>query len=335
MTFADRLLLNLYLLLFKFNKQRIQHCPVPTSTGRPLTMQQTQRREDALSQFEPLVDDIINNRLSDAAADEKLRQFRDFIVDCNQLGAPGNISLLSTAEFRTEMGSIIFDPPDIVMKFKHDPRTATSSAASKKLTVFHGSPLVNWYSILFNNFDLDRSSPDSLFGVGIYFARDERVARAFASFESFQLPDTFKEKIEGKISIIGVFNIDLQNARPGDVVLPSSATDDDANNAAHRSVSNSSSNPTLFGEMNLPSKYLIVRSPNIISIAYLLIYCDERALKNINAVSTPATGVPRRPLQTNNRAATFLRWLLSFVSFRTLFALIYLLLVIWLYKKRN
>ena len=66
--------------------------------------------------------------------------------------------------------------PNCILKFKSKSNKTTTtfqqhSGFSNFKIGFHGSALNNFYSILHNGFDLDRSSDESLFGKGIYFAK--------------------------------------------------------------------------------------------------------------------------------------------------------------------
>jgi hypothetical protein len=184
------------------------------------------------------------------------------------------------------LGSVdMIDRPDFVLKFVHEDQTDSALIEKRKsgdvLSVYHGSPLSNWYSILYNSFELDCCSDMSLFGKGIYFSVDGRVSRSFAPFDSLPPACGHLLPFESKrIQIVGVFDIDTTAARSGEVLFSRSASSSQSSHPRPRGAMG-------FGEANLPDQYVLVRASHLIRITHLLIYANQSlGERNIMAAKT-------------------------------------------------
>jgi hypothetical protein len=170
----DDVLICLYVACLRNHRHRVNFCPTPDFPDRILNRQQIVAKERSLEYWEQ----VSNNRCE---RKDDWNRLKSFALSGNN----ASVSLQSTSEFCQTIKTQFHNAtkPNYILKFdyENDENENEENDKDKKTIVgFHGSALGNFYSIIYNGFDIDeRCSNESLFGKGVYFATVKKKKKVF------------------------------------------------------------------------------------------------------------------------------------------------------------
>ena len=184
-----------------------------------------------------------------------------------------------------------------------DDAASSSAGQSQVLQVYHGSPLANWHSILHrglqNHSGTKHQSSGALFGQGVYFSDDLRVARNFSRAGPNPLHGdarTGASMLGARVEVVGVYDLLIPAVPTASAGLASASLVAPVRRAPPRELSS--------GADDVPDNYFVVSDLRYACLKHLLIWradgqrpgrIDSSAMESGKTTLSPVAvaGLPR------------------------------------------